>query len=181
MTDISPAERAQGRETLRPLESTQESPAFLSVPSALVIAHPGHELRVHGWMCRAQPSTFILTDGSGRSGKARIEPTSKILREAGATPGSLYGRLTDRDAYQLVLNRQFDALMSSSANWQRHGAILSWLMKSALLSTNLGRTGSAMSHCVRSVQSGQSHGYRPNNLSTNPLARAGSRLVIIST
>ncbi|MGH9765463.1 MAG: hypothetical protein ACREDR_09965 [Blastocatellia bacterium] len=111
MTDISPAERAQGRETLRPLESTQENSTFLNVPSALVIAHPGHELRVHGWMCRARPSTFILTDGSGRSGKARIEPTSKILREAGATPGSLYGRLTDRDAYALVLNRRFDAFI----------------------------------------------------------------------
>ncbi|HEY6327721.1 MAG TPA: hypothetical protein VI756_00170 [Blastocatellia bacterium] len=111
MTDISPAETARGRGTRRSLESATENTPFPSVPSALVIAHPGHELRVHGWMCRTRPFTFILTDGSGRSGKPRLDPTSKILCDAGATPGGLYGRLTDREAYALVLNRQFDVFV----------------------------------------------------------------------
>src|SRR5207302_1404403 len=31
--------------------------------SALLVAHPGHELRVHGWLERERPLVFVLTDG----------------------------------------------------------------------------------------------------------------------
>jgi len=54
-----------------------------SKKSTLVIAHPGHELRVCHWLELAQPTVFILTDGSGRSGKSRLGSTTKVLEQAG--------------------------------------------------------------------------------------------------
>ena len=36
--------------------------------AALIVAHPGHELRVHHWMELARPLVLVLTDGSGRQG-----------------------------------------------------------------------------------------------------------------
>jgi len=81
-------------------------------PAALVIAHPGHELRVHGWLELARPKVFILTDGSGRSGRSRLDSTTKILSQAGAIPGSIYGRLTDPMFYSAVLNHDSNLFIS---------------------------------------------------------------------
>ena len=76
--------------------------------AALVIAHPGHELLVHGWLELARPVIFILTDGSGRTNQSRLESTTKVLNQTGAKPGSIYGRFTDRAAYAAILDREFD-------------------------------------------------------------------------
>jgi len=73
---------------------------------AIVVAHPGHELVVHHLMERTQPSYFCLTDGSGCSGQPRIESTSTLLQRAGATPGAIYGRFSDREFYRLLLAQQ---------------------------------------------------------------------------
>jgi hypothetical protein len=54
------------------------------------VAHPGHELRVFGWLHAARPRVFVLTDGSGRTGRSRLPSTTRILREAGAEPASIY-------------------------------------------------------------------------------------------
>ncbi len=35
----------------------------LPTPAASVVAHPGHEVRIHGWLERESPHVFILTDG----------------------------------------------------------------------------------------------------------------------
>jgi hypothetical protein len=71
--------------------------------AALVIAHPGHELRVHGWLERARPLVFVLTDGSGRAGGSRLPSTTRILERAGARCGSVYGAFTDRQLYAAML------------------------------------------------------------------------------
>lgn len=84
----------------------------LGAPSALIIAHPGHELRVYGWVAEARPVVFILTDGSGRTGRSRLDSTSRILNEVGAEPGCIYGRLTDRELYQAILDHSFELLIS---------------------------------------------------------------------
>lgn len=76
--------------------------------AALVIAHPGHELMVHGWLEVAQPRVFVFTDGSGHSNQARLVSTTKILDQAAAERGSLYGRLTDAAAYAAILNHDFE-------------------------------------------------------------------------
>jgi LmbE family N-acetylglucosaminyl deacetylase len=71
--------------------------------AALVIAHPGHELRVHGWLERVQPDVLVLTRGDGRHGESRLLSTSRVLRATGATPGPVYGRLADREVYAAIL------------------------------------------------------------------------------
>jgi hypothetical protein len=72
---------------------------------ALLISHPGHEIRVHGWLEKAKPVVYVLTDGSGRSGTSRLASTTRLLTTAGASAGSIYGRVSDRDFYELVLQR----------------------------------------------------------------------------
>src|SRR5437660_1178518 len=70
---------------------------------ALFIAHPGHELLVHGWVELVKPSVFVLTDGSGRTNQSRLESTTAILNQTGAKRGRIYGRLTDRASYSAIL------------------------------------------------------------------------------
>ena len=70
----------------------------------LVIGHPGHELRVFHWLEINQPSVFVLTDGSGRSGVSRLDSTTRILDRVGAPKASVYGDLTDRVLYSAILS-----------------------------------------------------------------------------
>ncbi|MGE3853392.1 MAG: hypothetical protein AB7K09_16760 [Planctomycetota bacterium] len=70
---------------------------------ALIVGHPGHELRIHGWLCRERPVVHILTDGSGSAGVSRINFSRALLADAAATPGAVFGRLTDRDGYAAIL------------------------------------------------------------------------------
>lgn len=73
-----------------------------------MIAHPGHELRVHHWIERTRPLVFVLTDGSGHTGASRLASTTAVLERAGATPGSIYGRLSDREVYRAILDGDVD-------------------------------------------------------------------------
>lgn len=76
--------------------------------AALVIAHPGHELRIHGWLERVRPVVFVLTDGSGHTGQGRLASTTEVLRRAGTRAGSIYGGLADRRLYRALLDREID-------------------------------------------------------------------------
>lgn len=78
------------------------------IRTALVIGHPGHELLVHGWLESTRPIVFIFTDGSGRSNQSRLDSTTSILKQTGARPGSIYGRLTDAASYAAILNHDFE-------------------------------------------------------------------------
>lgn len=85
------------------------SPDFFDAKkSALVIAHPGHELRVWHWLELACPLVFVLTDGSGRSGRSRLGSTVKGLEQAGARAGAIFGRLTDVQLYRAILDQNFE-------------------------------------------------------------------------
>jgi hypothetical protein len=75
--------------------------------TALVIGHPGHELRVFRWLEVMRPTAFVITDGSGRTGRSRLNSTTRILDRAGSRQGSWYGRLTDSQAYSAVLKHDF--------------------------------------------------------------------------
>lgn len=77
----------------------------------LFVAHPGHELCVHGWLSHTQPKVFVLTDGSGHRKQSRIDSTSRVLARAGARAGSIYGRFTDPELYELILSRNFQPLL----------------------------------------------------------------------
>jgi hypothetical protein len=76
--------------------------------SALVIGHPGHELRVFHWLEIMRPAVFVITDGSGRYGCPRLPSTTRILDQAGASRGSFYGPITDGEAYRAILSHDFD-------------------------------------------------------------------------
>ncbi len=82
-----------------------------SAHGALVVAHPSHELRVHGWLQMARPLVFILTDGSGREGQPRLPSTTKVLDDLGASQGSIYGRSTDLQIYDAFLKNEFDVFI----------------------------------------------------------------------
>jgi hypothetical protein len=64
------------------------------VRAAMIIGHPGHELRVHHWLETARPEVLVLTDGSGRTQHSRLPSTTRIL---------VYGRFTDAEMYQVML------------------------------------------------------------------------------
>jgi len=70
---------------------------------ALIIAHPGHELHVFGWLAAAKPTVYVLTDGSGRTGVSRLDSTTRLLANVGARPGRLYGGYLDRAIYDAIL------------------------------------------------------------------------------
>jgi hypothetical protein len=89
------------------LDPTRPLSALPSRNPVLVVAHPGHELRVYGWMETAAPLVCVLTDGSGSGGEARLESTSRMLAGTAARPGSIYGRMSDRAIYTAILERDF--------------------------------------------------------------------------
>lgn len=74
--------------------------------SLLVIAHPGHELRLYGWISQTQPMVCILTDGSGSDGVPRLDKTLKILQTLSAEVGPLCGELSDREIYEKILRHE---------------------------------------------------------------------------
>lgn len=53
-----------------------------------------------------RPLYFCLTDGSGKEGIGRMDSTTRVLNAVGAAPGSIYGRLTDKQVYQALLAGQ---------------------------------------------------------------------------
>ncbi len=78
----------------------------LAAGALLLIGHPGHELRLHGWLAHARPTVAVLTDGSGRSGRSRLDATAETLDQAGARRAAgIFGGLSDVDLYQLLLAR----------------------------------------------------------------------------
>ncbi len=70
---------------------------------ALVVAHPGHELRVLHWVEISRPVCFVLSDGSGSGGTPRLAETTRILEQVGCLRGSIYGRFSDPQAYDIMM------------------------------------------------------------------------------
>lgn len=73
--------------------------------AALVVAHPGHELRVFGWMSQWKPRVYVITDGSGRHGVSRVASTSRILKRLNVPSGEIFGCTTDAAIYQAILQQ----------------------------------------------------------------------------
>lgn len=86
-------------------------PHWKSQRAVLIVAHPGHELRVHHWLELAKPTVLVLTDGSGRTAKSRLDSTTKILEQVGAKPGGVYGKFTDAQIYQMMLEGKQDVFL----------------------------------------------------------------------
>lgn len=54
---------------------------------------------------------FLLTDGSGRSGTSRLDTTTALLARAGITTGGLYGRHTDAEVYDWILDGRVECFV----------------------------------------------------------------------
>jgi hypothetical protein len=88
--------------------------------AALVAGHPGHELRVLGWLRACQPAVAVLTDGSGAGESGRIGLTSELLDAAGCRRSPVYGEFTDRQVYEAILAGDagfFLAVAARLAEW----------------------------------------------------------------
>jgi hypothetical protein len=96
-----------------PTHSEAEDASRESPPrAALIVSHPGHELRVHGWLEATRPLVCVLTDGSGRTGRSRLDSTTRVLDAAGARRGTVYGPLSDGELYAAVLEREHSPFTS---------------------------------------------------------------------
>jgi hypothetical protein len=72
--------------------------------SALILAHPGHELLLHHWIERARPLVFTLTDGSGGAAANRLSYSQVLLERCGARPGQAFGVAADKEWYRAILS-----------------------------------------------------------------------------
>jgi hypothetical protein len=101
-----------------------ETLASFSSP-ALVVGHPGHELKMFGWMAEHRPQVHVITDGSGRQGVSRLPSTSKLLSAMNAEPGEIFGPVSDAGVYRALLetNVQFflDILQCLADSFIRRG------------------------------------------------------------
>ena len=84
---------------------------------ALVVAHPGHELKVFGWLEESAPRVYVLTDGSGNNGASRLPSTTKLLRQSGSVPDGFYGFISDATVYEALLEGRASTF----------GGIIDWL------------------------------------------------------
>lgn len=77
----------------------------LRVKALLIVAHPGHELRIFHWLELARPIVSILTDGSGGDKASRTGYSEATLAAAGAVPGPVFGTMPDQAWYRAILER----------------------------------------------------------------------------
>lgn len=80
----------------------------------LIIAHPGHELRLFHWMEIHRPTVFVLTDGSGSDSVSRVDYTRRTLERAGAKAGAVFGQVSDRDWYAAIIQRDPGLLIDAA-------------------------------------------------------------------
>src|SRR5262245_52780401 len=80
--------------------------------TALVVAHPGHELLVYHWTEKHHPIYCCLTDGSGGAAPSRLDSTTELLDTVGASIGPIYGRYPDTEVYRLLLDGRVDVFVA---------------------------------------------------------------------
>lgn len=98
----------------------QQTKTTRSGRAVLVVAHPGHELNLTGWLTMMRPSVFVITDGSGQLSRSRIHSTTKVLLPMGARPGSIYGHFSDQEVYEAMLSHDVSLFLRMTfelADW----------------------------------------------------------------
>ena len=131
-----------------------------------MIAHPGHELRIHHWLERARPVTFVLTDGSGHTDHSRLASTTAVLERAGASCGTIYGAMSDRRLYQAILAGErdlFTTLVDQLASaLQREG--VTYVVGDAVEGVNPGHDVSRLLLNAALLRIERTGGRRPRNM-----------------
>jgi hypothetical protein len=72
---------------------------------AVFVGHPGHELKILGWLADRKPRVHVLTDGSGATGFSRLGATSDLIDRMGARVGAVFGLLSDAQIYEAILEQ----------------------------------------------------------------------------
>ena len=80
--------------------------------TALVFAHPGHEVLVHRFLEEARPLVFVLTDGPTLNEEPAIRTTARIVRKTGARVGGIFGRCTTRGLQNALLLSERDRFIA---------------------------------------------------------------------
>ena len=86
---------------------------------ALLLGHPGHELKVLGWLAENRPRVYVLTDGSGLDGPSRLPASSRLLDRLDARRGRVFGLFSDAEIYRAILGQQiaiFQAIVDELAH-----------------------------------------------------------------
>jgi hypothetical protein len=69
----------------------------------LILGHPGHELKVLGWLSEYSPFVYVVTDGGGRHGVSRVPSTAALVTEFGGQLGDVFGCVSDAAIYYAML------------------------------------------------------------------------------
>lgn len=87
----------------------------------LLIAHPGHELRLFGWLRQAQPLIVMLTDGSGSTGVPRVDLSERVVERSG---GEIVfgGYFREPDLYNMILRGDSAAFVACALHLGRIAA-----------------------------------------------------------
>ena len=82
----------------------------MSSNSALIIGHPGHELRAFKFLKDSKPDVYILTDGSGHNNESRLHQSIKLIESLGATYKNTITPFTDKELYTIILAGDLDKI-----------------------------------------------------------------------
>jgi len=77
----------------------------------LLVAHPGHELRLFGWIAKTRPLVAILTDGSGSTGISRIDLSRELVDRLGGEI-VMAGRFAEPLLYEMILRADAGPLLA---------------------------------------------------------------------
>jgi len=69
---------------------------------ALILGHPGHELRVFHFLSTYKPRVYILTDGSGNDLESRVHRSVRVIEQAGASLSGVAGKFSDKEIYRII-------------------------------------------------------------------------------
>lgn len=85
-----------------------------SLRAALVVAHPGHELRVYDWLRTVKPDVHILTNGSRASAtRVRREASAQLVSDLGCRMASAWEGVTDSALYAYLIAQDHEPFL----NW----------------------------------------------------------------
>jgi hypothetical protein len=82
----------------------------MKTKSALIIGHPGHELRAFKFLKDSKPDVYILTDGSGQNNDSRLHQSIKLIESLGATYKSTFNAFTDKELYTIILSGDLEKI-----------------------------------------------------------------------
>lgn len=80
--------------------------------SALIIGHPGHELRAFKFLKDTKPDVYILTDGSGYNNDSRLHQSIKLIESLGASYKEVFTPFKDKELYNIILSGELPKIQT---------------------------------------------------------------------